>query len=365
MKDLNSKEWSKNSNLLSLNLPEPSSTQLNSCAVLHCQLSFEKEWGNVHDSIVLKILKQMTEDKAYDQLRTRENLGYDVFTLVERIHGVLSAMVIVQSDSYDGEYLESRIQNFVKTHLKTLTSITKDEFTEYIENQLMKLKSPYSSLTDESSFYWDEITDRSLMFDRITRETKALEDVTLKDIVERWEVSMLGTNTRRCLSLMTEPMKYKDLRLDNEEKISETRDSLKSWGTAPMPPYEKQEALGMKTTRAINLDAVVNDNAAAATAAATAATADTVVDVSPTVTSTTKTATATDSDAFGDIITGSEQTTASTATKSTSTDLPTATAESSDTSTTASTATTAETSSSTLPTSNIGLLANAHIGNRI
>ena len=48
----------------------------------------------------------------------------------------------------------------------------------------------------------------------------------MKDIVERWEVSMLGTNTRRCLSLMTEPMKYKDLRLDNEAKISETRDSL-------------------------------------------------------------------------------------------------------------------------------------------
>jgi secreted Zn-dependent insulinase-like peptidase len=85
----------------SLHLPEPSPTNLNSAVSMQCQYGYEKEWGNLHDSMVLKVLKHMTDDQTYDVLRTKEHLGYIVWTIAERIHTVLSMSIVVESSEHD------------------------------------------------------------------------------------------------------------------------------------------------------------------------------------------------------------------------------------------------------------------------
>ena len=55
----------------------------------------------------------MTDDQAFETLRTKENLGYIVFTYPERKHGVLSYTILVESSKYDGGFLAGRIEAFV------------------------------------------------------------------------------------------------------------------------------------------------------------------------------------------------------------------------------------------------------------
>jgi insulysin len=226
---------------LKLHLKEPSLSNVNSCAILHCQFAFEEEWGNMHDAVVLKLVKQMTEDPAYNQLRTKENLGYDVFTLSERIHAALSTMIIVQSDTHDAEFLASRIDAFVVSHLKLLASTTKEEFQGYFDNLLSKLKSPYNSMSSESSFYWGEIVTRQLMFDRIAREIGQLHEITVQDIVNAWETGMIGAKTRRCLSVMVETQRVPSKALNKEEDIKKIRNELSEWAQPPMPPSQNTQ----------------------------------------------------------------------------------------------------------------------------
>ena len=141
----------KDTSVLTLDIPEPSTTNVNSAALLQCQLSFEAVWGDLRAATVIKILTQMTDDQAFETLRTKENLGYVVFTYPERKHGVLSYTILVESSKYDGGFLAGRIEAFVLSHAKTLQETKQADFDGVRASVLSTLQEPYMTLTDEVS----------------------------------------------------------------------------------------------------------------------------------------------------------------------------------------------------------------------
>ena len=143
------------------------------------------------------------------------------------------------------EFVSTRIEAFIDSHLKTLSSTTKDQFTNYVASILSTLKAPYTSLLDETNFYWDEILSRQYMFDRIERETKQIEDVTLAQIIETWETKMINRKSRRCFTVMVEPTKHANKVSNKEEDIAQVRDSFTSWDQPLMPPFEKRSSMGI------------------------------------------------------------------------------------------------------------------------
>ena len=64
----------------------------------------------------LTLLGNMIHEPAFDQLRTKEQLGYIVWGGVRCFIGSLGIRIIVQSER-DTVYLENRIENFLKDYL--------------------------------------------------------------------------------------------------------------------------------------------------------------------------------------------------------------------------------------------------------
>lgn len=60
-------------------------------------------------------LAQMIHEPAFDQLRTKEQLGYVVWTTVRRNPPVVGVRVVVQSER-DTVYLENRIDSFLRQY---------------------------------------------------------------------------------------------------------------------------------------------------------------------------------------------------------------------------------------------------------
>jgi len=53
------------------------------------------------------------KEPCFNQLRTKEQLGYIVFTQFFSVNKVLGGLIIVQSSKYGASYLEERINSFL------------------------------------------------------------------------------------------------------------------------------------------------------------------------------------------------------------------------------------------------------------
>lgn len=73
------------------------------------------------------LLDQITHEPAFDQLRTKEQLGYVVFSGARTTSTTIGYRFIVQSER-NPAYLESRIDSFLANYLTTLKDMSDSEF---------------------------------------------------------------------------------------------------------------------------------------------------------------------------------------------------------------------------------------------
>lgn len=63
--------------------------------------------------MLLELLLQIISEPCFDILRTKEQLGYMVFSGMRRSNGVQGLRVIVQSDRHP-KYVDCRVEVFIK-----------------------------------------------------------------------------------------------------------------------------------------------------------------------------------------------------------------------------------------------------------
>ena len=112
----------------------------------------------------LLLLGQLINEPCFDQLRTKEQLGYVVFSMPIFIKGSAAFRVLIQSER-DCEYLQTRIDNFLTGFAKTLEGMSEADFQEkkigLINSRLEKLKT----LEQETGRFWQHITSETLDFE--------------------------------------------------------------------------------------------------------------------------------------------------------------------------------------------------------
>ncbi|KAF2646871.1 hypothetical protein P280DRAFT_387619 [Massarina eburnea CBS 473.64] len=102
------------------------------------------------------LLSQMTDEPAFNQLRTIEQLGYVVFS--GQTTGITYAgyRILIQSEK-DCRYLEGRIEHFLTMFEKTLDEMSEEDFEKHkgavISKRLEKLKN----LSQEGNRFWNHM----------------------------------------------------------------------------------------------------------------------------------------------------------------------------------------------------------------
>jgi insulysin len=102
------------------------------------------------------LLDQLTHEPAFDQLRTKEQLGYVVFSGFRRFHTTMGYRFIIQSEK-EPRYLESRIDAFLEGYVKVLEDLTAVEFEGHKRSLTTKLLEKMKNLNQESSRHWSHI----------------------------------------------------------------------------------------------------------------------------------------------------------------------------------------------------------------
>ncbi|XP_017794015.1 PREDICTED: nardilysin-like [Habropoda laboriosa] len=154
-------------------------------------------------SILIDLLILLMEEPLFNQLRTQEQLGYDVSCTPKNTYGILgySIMVCTQADKYTTEHVDNRIEAFLEMFNNILKEITEKDF-DRIKETLIKLKQHADiHLKEEVDRNWLEIIFDDYMFDRIEKQLQMIEHIKIDELREWLNSHAVGGSNFRKLSI--------------------------------------------------------------------------------------------------------------------------------------------------------------------
>lgn len=153
-------------------------------------------------NVKLQLFALVAKQPAFHQLRSVEQLGYITVLMQRNDSGICGVQFIIQSTVKGPAHIDSRVEAFLKMFENKLYEMTNDEFKSNV-NALIDMKlEKHKNLREESRFYWREITDGTLKFDRREAEVAALKKLTQQELIEFFNENVkVGATRKKTLSV--------------------------------------------------------------------------------------------------------------------------------------------------------------------
>ena len=156
----------------------------NAANVNHC-IEYYLYVGSLADQVLkakLLLLGQMTEEIGFDQLRTKEQLGYIVFTGAKFAATTMGYRVIIQSER-PAEYLEKRINAFLALFSTKLEAMSQNEFESHKKSLINKRLEKVKNLNQESERFWNHIIGEYFSFVQNEVDVANLKPLGKQDMI--------------------------------------------------------------------------------------------------------------------------------------------------------------------------------------
>uniref|UniRef100_A0A0E0QA39 Insulin degrading enzyme n=1 Tax=Oryza rufipogon TaxID=4529 RepID=A0A0E0QA39_ORYRU len=152
----------------------------NSCLLHYIQIHQD----DLKKNVILQLLALVAKQPAFHQLRSVEQLGYITLLRQKNDSGVRGLQFIIQSTVKDPANLDARVEAFLTMFEGTLYQMPDTEFKSNV-NALIDMKlEKYKNIREESAFFWGEISEGTLKFDRKEVEVAALRDLKKEELIE-------------------------------------------------------------------------------------------------------------------------------------------------------------------------------------
>ncbi|KAL1959901.1 hypothetical protein VTO42DRAFT_569 [Malbranchea cinnamomea] len=169
----------------------------------HC-IEYYLHVGNLTDRVLRAktlLFAQMTNEPAFDQLRTKEQLGYVVWSGARYSSTTVGYRIIVQSER-TAKYLESRIESFLASFSATLEQMSDEEFESHKRSIINKRLEKLKNLGSESNRFWSHIGSEYYDFKQHEIDAETLRTLTKPEMVSYYRQFIdPRSNTRAKLSI--------------------------------------------------------------------------------------------------------------------------------------------------------------------
>ncbi|EGI63110.1 Nardilysin [Acromyrmex echinatior] len=172
-------------------------TDMNSVITNYYQAGIASiELSMLIDLIIIIMQKLLT-----NQLCIREQLSNKVFCDRQDHNDILglSITVHIEAHTYTTEYVDQRIEEFLKSFSKMLEVFSQEELNIIKETLIIrKLKQCTNGfLKNEVDRNWNEIMKRQYMFDRFEKEAHAIKNIKIKELREWFRCTLNGDDFRK------------------------------------------------------------------------------------------------------------------------------------------------------------------------
>lgn len=158
----------------------------NALIMSYIPINYDRVTGGMLSYTLSKIISPW----FFEQLRTKEQLGYAVFAVPVNIGQSLGLSFILQSNQYDPDYLLKRYQHFYPTMLNNLEALSNKDIDEYKKAILDELTMPPQTLNEELEYYVSDFLFSRFTFDSRSKKIEKIKKINKKDLIDFYKHSI-------------------------------------------------------------------------------------------------------------------------------------------------------------------------------
>jgi insulysin len=168
-----------------LSISEPNEENGNAASYVAIQSLSE----DPKEHVMIELVSSIVAESFYEDLRTRQQLGYIVSSGVRPVGKTKTLGFIVQSSTAKAEKLTKEIFKFLD-HIRgnVLEKLPRGDLAVFVKSLIDRKTEPDKQLATEVTRNWAEIASGRLEFDRTQREVAALLSLEKEDLVKFWDM---------------------------------------------------------------------------------------------------------------------------------------------------------------------------------
>ena len=136
---------------------------------------------NAEERAICTLFAQICSEPAFNQLRTKEQLGYIVFSGTKVTLTSHGFRILIQSEK-PASFLASRIDAFLDFIKTVISEMTDAELDVHRKSVIDKLNESLKNIAQETKRYWSHISSGLYDFDAIDVQTKYLTQTTRSQV---------------------------------------------------------------------------------------------------------------------------------------------------------------------------------------
>lgn len=172
----------------------------NSVLELYFQIEPEVGTESIRLKALIDLFDEIIDEPLFNQLRTKEQLGYVVQCSPRVTYRIYGFCFSVQSSEYSPIFLQERFENFISGLEELLLGLDEASFENYKNGLIAKLLEKDPSLSYETNRIWNQIIDKRYVFDFSQKEAEELKSIQKKDIID-WYKTYLQEPSPKCRRL--------------------------------------------------------------------------------------------------------------------------------------------------------------------
>ncbi|WP_053084609.1 insulinase family protein [Catenovulum maritimum] len=165
-------------------------------AVLDAYVSPKK---SVRNSLVLELINSQFSSEFFRQLRTEEQLGYQVSSMAFDYDQHPIFMMLVQSNNASYKDLKKRFDKFKLDYKAKLATLTDEEFNQAKQAMLAGLNQPADNLYTEARPYLIDFIDNVLDFSTKQTKIETLKQIEKQELIDLYQSMLLKKNNMELL----------------------------------------------------------------------------------------------------------------------------------------------------------------------
>jgi insulysin len=134
----------------------------------------------------LRMVAQIAEEPCFNQLRTREQLGYLVFSGVRCFISQMAFRLIIQSEK-DPVYLENRCLEFLESLRTIIAEMSEADYQTQMDSLVAECLEKHKNLWEEGYKYWGDISSGYYEFDDTLKDVAEIKTITKESLLEFYD----------------------------------------------------------------------------------------------------------------------------------------------------------------------------------
>ena len=148
------------------------------CTFLQSGKSDEKS------SCILQVIESLLNDRFFNELRTRQSLGYIASLFYRSYRNNEGLMCVVQSSVKSPEFIWLRIKEFFDDSRNFVNELSDELFETHVNSVIVNKKQKDFTLNEEVNRNFTEIKKRKYVFDRKEQHVSILESLKKEELIQ-------------------------------------------------------------------------------------------------------------------------------------------------------------------------------------